>query len=329
MLPFLFLLTQTQSRTALLGLAVAVVLFVVMRGSDWRFLFVGPAVVAILYTSGFQWRSHGSMDRLMNLTGREYTWEKGVTLIEKSPFLGWGFHADRIMLNPSICTTPISTPRSRPGSWAACFFSPRWRRSGGSSSGSGLLATGRQRCDRSTAHSSVRIDHDHRFLTSRELLRVDGRLLRRRSSSLHPGDRPISRSPPPEPDRGILPTRTGMGRPHEDRHPYHVLPARVRQRSDPDERAGRVPGPPRGHEVEIVTTLPRPPAQRGLRGPDVRQGSAGTGFVVKRYPTNFTAHHIGRLIAWSIYTLFTMWQSRRRSNGATSSSSACRRSSSE
>jgi O-antigen ligase len=99
MVPFLFLLTQTQSRTALLGLAVAVVLFVVMRGSDWRFLFVGPAVVAILYTSGFQWRSHGSMDRLMNLTGREYTWEKGVTLIEQSPFLGWGFQADRIMMN--------------------------------------------------------------------------------------------------------------------------------------------------------------------------------------------------------------------------------------
>jgi len=99
MAPFLFLLTQTQSRTALLGLAVAVVLFVVMRGSDWRFLFVAPVAVAIVYTSGFQWRSHGSMDRLMSLTGREYTWEKGLALIEKSPWLGWGFQADRIMMN--------------------------------------------------------------------------------------------------------------------------------------------------------------------------------------------------------------------------------------
>jgi len=98
-LPFLFLLTQTQSRTALLGLAVASVLFVVMRGSDWRFLFVGPLVVAMVYVSGFQWRSHGSMDRLMNLTGREYTWQAGMALIKKSPFLGWGFQADRIMMN--------------------------------------------------------------------------------------------------------------------------------------------------------------------------------------------------------------------------------------
>ena len=98
-LPFLFLLTQTQSRTALLGLAVASVLFVIMRGSDWRFLFVGPVAVAVVYISGFQWRSHGSMDRLMSLTGREYTWRAGLELIKKSPFLGWGFQADRIMMN--------------------------------------------------------------------------------------------------------------------------------------------------------------------------------------------------------------------------------------
>lgn len=98
-LPFLFLLTQTQSRTALLGLAVATMLFVVMRGSDWRFLFLGPVAVAIVYVSGFQWRSHGDMDRLMSLTGREYTWQAGMDLINQSPFLGWGFQADRIMMN--------------------------------------------------------------------------------------------------------------------------------------------------------------------------------------------------------------------------------------
>jgi len=70
-----------------------------MRGSDWRFLFVGPVAVAVVYISGFQWRSHGSMDRLMSLTGREYTWRAGLELIKKSPFLGWGFQADRIMMN--------------------------------------------------------------------------------------------------------------------------------------------------------------------------------------------------------------------------------------
>jgi colanic acid biosynthesis glycosyl transferase WcaI len=31
-----------------------------------------------------------------------------------------------------------------------------------------------------------------------------------------------------------------------------------------------------------------------------------SGFTVKRTLTNFTSHHIGRLIAWSIYTLFSM-----------------------
>ena len=35
----------------------------------------------------------------MFLTGRDYTWRKGLAQIEHSPFLGWGFHADRLMLN--------------------------------------------------------------------------------------------------------------------------------------------------------------------------------------------------------------------------------------
>ena len=61
----------------------------------------------------------------------------------------------------------------------------------------------------------------------------------------------------------------------------------------------------RGHEVQVVTTLPRPPHNAGYEGRMyVKERRAG--FVAKRTLTNFTAHHIGRLIAWSIYTLFTM-----------------------
>lgn len=61
----------------------------------------------------------------------------------------------------------------------------------------------------------------------------------------------------------------------------------------------------RGHEVQVVTTLPRPPHNAGVEGRMyVKERRAG--FVVKRTLTNFTAHHIGRLVAWSIYTLFTM-----------------------
>jgi hypothetical protein len=65
----------------------------------------------------------------------------------------------------------------------------------------------------------------------------------------------------------------------------------------------------RGHEVEIVTTIPRPPHNRGYEGRlFVRE--TRNGVRVKRFPTNFTAHHIGRLIAWTIYTLATFWNLR-------------------
>ncbi len=62
----------------------------------------------------------------------------------------------------------------------------------------------------------------------------------------------------------------------------------------------------RGHEVEIVTTLPRPPHNKGYEGRMYVRERRAPGFTVKRTLTNFTAHHIGRLIAWSIYTLFSM-----------------------
>jgi len=65
----------------------------------------------------------------------------------------------------------------------------------------------------------------------------------------------------------------------------------------------------RGHTVEIITTLPRPPHNRGYEGRIyVRENRNGV--LVKRFPTNFTAHPIGRLIAWTIYTLATFWNLR-------------------
>ncbi len=96
--PTLFLLTQTQSRTALLGLAVSGILFVLMRGMDWRFVFIGPIAAAVIYISGIRWRVHGNLSHLILLSGREATWQRGLAQIKDSPFLGWGFHADRIML---------------------------------------------------------------------------------------------------------------------------------------------------------------------------------------------------------------------------------------
>ena len=97
--PAFFLLLQTQSRTALLGLAVTAILLVFLLGVDWRYLFFGPIMAAGAYVSGFKLRAHGQMNNLIGLTGRETTWQKGIEQIQNSPFLGWGFNADRILLN--------------------------------------------------------------------------------------------------------------------------------------------------------------------------------------------------------------------------------------
>ncbi|MCJ7643544.1 MAG: glycosyltransferase family 4 protein [Candidatus Aminicenantes bacterium] len=55
-----------------------------------------------------------------------------------------------------------------------------------------------------------------------------------------------------------------------------------------------------GHNVEVVTTIPRQrsPELKGLFYSRRREN----GFVVKRFWTNATPHPIGRLIAWNIYT---------------------------
>ena len=99
LIPALFMLAQTRSRTSLLGLAISGVLLVLILGIDLRFLVIGPAATYLVYLSGIKWRLHGHVEKLMFLTGREYTWRKGLAQIEHSPFLGWGFHADRLMLN--------------------------------------------------------------------------------------------------------------------------------------------------------------------------------------------------------------------------------------
>jgi colanic acid biosynthesis glycosyl transferase WcaI len=60
----------------------------------------------------------------------------------------------------------------------------------------------------------------------------------------------------------------------------------------------------RGHDVEVVTTIPRrrPPELKGL----LFSRRKMNGFVVKRFWTNATPHPIGRLVAWNIYTAGTI-----------------------
>jgi len=98
-IPALFILMQTQSRSALLGLAVASMLFVLIRGINLRFLVAGPVAAYAIWVSGFTWRAKGELSSLVFLTGRDNTWQKGLARIEHSPIFGWGFHADRLLLD--------------------------------------------------------------------------------------------------------------------------------------------------------------------------------------------------------------------------------------
>lgn len=97
--PAVVILMQTQSRSALLGLAVASMLFIVIRGLDLRFLLAGPAAAYVIYVSGITWRARGALSSLVFLTGRDNTWKRGLARIGESPVFGWGFHADRLLIN--------------------------------------------------------------------------------------------------------------------------------------------------------------------------------------------------------------------------------------
>lgn len=98
LLPAIYVLIQTQSRTSLLGLGVVSVLYTMIRGLQWQFLFIGPASAWIIWLAGFERRASQRLDKLLNLSGRESTWSEAFELIKQSPVLGWGFHSDRIML---------------------------------------------------------------------------------------------------------------------------------------------------------------------------------------------------------------------------------------
>jgi O-antigen ligase len=99
MVPALYLLAQTESRTALLGLAVVMVLYFLLKGINLKFLLFAPVGFYVLYTAGFQSRAQGRFDQLIALTGREIAWNEGIAKVKMSPLLGWGFNADRIMMN--------------------------------------------------------------------------------------------------------------------------------------------------------------------------------------------------------------------------------------
>ena len=98
LLPGLYILAKTQSRTSLLGFAVASMLLVLIMRVRWQFVIIGPITAYVLWISGYRWRARETISGLISLTGREFTWQQALEQIKRSPFLGWGFHSDRILL---------------------------------------------------------------------------------------------------------------------------------------------------------------------------------------------------------------------------------------
>jgi len=91
-------LALSESRTAILGFVVGMLL-IVLANRKFRWLLAGvPAVLFFLYKAWFVWRFKGSFQTAFFLTGRETTWRKALSLSLRSPLVGHGFHADRLML---------------------------------------------------------------------------------------------------------------------------------------------------------------------------------------------------------------------------------------
>ncbi|MDI6851134.1 MAG: O-antigen ligase family protein [bacterium] len=104
---FIFLISITnvvysESRSALYGgiIALAFVGFLAgaFYGLKWKLLFTLPPVFYLFYLSAFKWRAGGELEGLFDLSGREYTWRKTIEVALSNPLTGFGFHADRLLL---------------------------------------------------------------------------------------------------------------------------------------------------------------------------------------------------------------------------------------
>jgi len=88
----------SESRTAILGFVTGAGLLVIVNRKIRWIILGSPGVIYLLYLSWFQWRFRGSVENALMMSGREYTWQKAIAVSLKSPLVGFGFHADRFIL---------------------------------------------------------------------------------------------------------------------------------------------------------------------------------------------------------------------------------------
>jgi O-antigen ligase len=91
-------LALSESRTAILGFIAGTLLIVAANRKFAWLAAIVPGLFFFLYKAWFVWRFKGSLENAFFLTGRETTWHKALELALRSPFVGHGFHADRLML---------------------------------------------------------------------------------------------------------------------------------------------------------------------------------------------------------------------------------------
>ncbi|MBA7680577.1 hypothetical protein ES703_88898 [subsurface metagenome] len=91
------LLSISQSRTALFGFAGGVAIILFSFKFYWIALFT-PIFTYMIYLSGFLWAAHGTWELFFWLTRRERIWAKGLEVFSRSPLVGFGFHADRYLI---------------------------------------------------------------------------------------------------------------------------------------------------------------------------------------------------------------------------------------
>jgi len=86
------------SRTAILGFGVAAAFLLwINRRYFWMALGL-PYVGRRLYVAWVVWRYKGSLAESLVLSGRQQVWEGALEMSLRSPFFGFGFHADRLLL---------------------------------------------------------------------------------------------------------------------------------------------------------------------------------------------------------------------------------------